>query len=87
MLRIRKSNCGTRLISSHSERFCKKVVLKNFSKLTGKHLRRSLFFVKAVGGRLLLKRKELHILLLPNVIICPEKRLQPKEAYAIEIPG
>ena len=45
------------------------------------------FFIKAVGGRLLLKRKELHILLLPNVIICPEKRLQPKKAYAIEIPG
>ena len=33
------------------EVFYKKVVLKNFAKLTGKHLRQSLFFSKVVGLR------------------------------------
>ena len=32
-----------------TELFYKKDVLKNFSKFTGKHLRRSLFFNKVVG--------------------------------------
>ena len=35
--------------SSRSEVFCKKVVLRNFAKFTGKQLRQSLFFNKVVG--------------------------------------
>ena len=35
--------------SSHSDVFCKKGVLRKFSKFTGKHLCQSLFFNK-VGG-------------------------------------
>ena len=35
--------------SSRPEVFCKKGVLKNFAKLTGKHLYHSLFFKKAAG--------------------------------------
>ena len=44
--------------SSHPEVFCKKDVLKNFAKFTGKHLRQSLFFNKVAGLRpaTLLKR-------------------------------
>ena len=37
--------------SSHREVFCKKVVLKNFAKFTGKHLCQSLFFNKVAGLR------------------------------------
>ena len=37
--------------SSHPEEFCKKGVLRNFAKLTGKHLCQGLFFNK-VAGRL-----------------------------------
>ena len=37
--------------SSHPEVFCKKVVLKNFTKFTGKHLRRSFFLNKVAGLR------------------------------------
>ena len=37
--------------SSRPEAFCKKGVLKNFAKFTGKHLRQSLFFNKFVGFR------------------------------------
>ena len=37
--------------SSHSEMFCQKGVLKNFSKLAGKHLCQSLFFNKVAGLR------------------------------------
>ena len=37
--------------SSHPEVFCKKGVLRNFAKLTGKHLRQSLFFNKLAGQR------------------------------------
>ena len=33
-----------------TEVFCKKGVLKNFAKFTGKHLYRSLFFNKVGGG-------------------------------------
>ena len=42
--------------------FCKKGVLRNFSKFTGKHLCRSLFFNKVAGLRpaTLLKKKLLH---------------------------
>ena len=35
--------------SSHLELFCKKCVLRNFAKVTGKHLCQSLFFNKIVG--------------------------------------
>ena len=37
--------------SSRPETFCKKRVLRNFTKFTGKHLCHSLFFNKAVGLR------------------------------------
>ena len=37
--------------SSHPEVFCKKGVLRNFTKFTGKHLRQSLFFNKVAGLR------------------------------------
>ena len=45
--------------SIHSELFCKKTVLKNFAKFTGKHLRRSLFFnkVEVLQRETLLKKK------------------------------
>ena len=36
----------TEIRSSRPEVFCKKDVLKNFAKFTGKHLRQSLFFNK-----------------------------------------
>ena len=42
--------------SSRPELFCKKGVLTNFVKLTGKHLRQSLFFDKVVGLQLYQKR-------------------------------
>ena len=35
--------------SSRQEVFCKKSVLRNYAKFTGKHLRQSLFFNKASG--------------------------------------
>ena len=35
--------------SSHPEVFCKKGVIRNFAKFTGKHLRQSLFFHKDAG--------------------------------------
>ena len=35
--------------SSRPEVFCKKGVLRNFTKFTGKHLRQSLFFNKVAG--------------------------------------
>ena len=45
----------TNIRSSRPEMFCKKGVLKNFAKFTGKYLRWSLFLIKlqavAVGGR------------------------------------
>ena len=37
--------------SSCPEVFCKKGALKNLAKLTGKHLRQSLFFNKVAGVR------------------------------------
>ena len=48
--------------SSRSEVFCKKDVLKNFAKLTGKHLCQSLFFNNVVGLRsaTLLKKRLSH---------------------------
>ena len=49
--------------------FCKKGVLRNFSKFTGKHLCRSLFFNKVAGLRpaTLLKKKLLHRCFPANV--------------------
>ena len=44
--------------SSRPELFCKKCVLKNFTKFTGKHLRQSLFFKKVAGIRLQLSLKK-----------------------------
>ena len=38
-----------RVRSSHPEVFCKKGVLRNFAKFTGKHLFKSLFFDKNAG--------------------------------------
>ena len=45
--------------SSHPEVFCKKGVLRNFAKFTGKHLRQRLFFNKVAGLRpaFLLKKR------------------------------
>ena len=37
--------------SSRSEVFCKKGILRNFTKFTGKHRRQSLFFNKVAGLR------------------------------------
>ena len=45
--------------SSRPEVFCKKVVLRNFAKFTGKHLCQSLFFIKVegLGPATLLKKR------------------------------
>ena len=40
-----------RIRSNHLEVFCKKGVLRNFAKFTGKHLCQSLFFNKVAGLR------------------------------------
>ena len=45
--------------NSRSEVLCKKGVLENFSKLTGKHLRQSLFLTKVAVLRLFLIKKRL----------------------------
>ena len=44
---VKKAQCNYR--SSRPEVFCKKGVLKNFTKFTGKHLYQSLFFNKVAG--------------------------------------
>ena len=56
------SSFHTLLRSSRPEVFCKKGVLKNFEKFTGKHLCHSLFFNKVAGLRpaTLLKKKLWH---------------------------
>ena len=41
----------SKLVNNHSEVFCKKGVLKNLTKFTGKHLCWSLFFKKRVRQR------------------------------------
>ena len=48
--------------SIRPEVFCKKGVLRNFAKFTGKHLRQSLFFNKVAGLRAesVLKNVEMH---------------------------
>ena len=43
------------LAEVHPEVFCKKVVLRNFEKFTGKHLCQSLFFNKVAGLRALME--------------------------------
>ena len=55
---VRRSDCR----SSRPEMFCKKGVLRNFAKFTGKHLRQSLFFNKVEGFRpaTLLKKRLWH---------------------------
>ena len=49
--------------SSSSEMFCRKGVLRNFAKFTGKHLCQSLFFKKVAGLRpaVLLKKSLWHM--------------------------
>ena len=53
---------GKRCRSSRPDVFCKKGVLRNFTKFTGKHLCQSLFFNKVAGLRpeTLLKKRLLH---------------------------
>ena len=53
-----KKLCNTEaeLRSSRPEMFCKRGVLRNFAKFTGKHLYQSLFFSKVAGLQLYLKR-------------------------------
>ena len=46
--------------NSCSKLFCKEIVLKTFSKFTGKHLCRSLFFNKVVGPATILKKRLRH---------------------------
>ena len=52
----------SKLRSSRPEVFCKKGALRNFAKLTGKHLCQSLFFNKVAGLRpaTLLKKRLWH---------------------------
>ena len=56
--------------------FCKKVVLRNFGKFTGKHLRQSLFFNKVTGPRppTLLKKRLWHRCFLVNFVKFPRTR-------------
>ena len=44
--------------SSRTEVFCKKVILRNFKKFTGKHLCQSLFFNKVAGSTYNFIKKE-----------------------------
>ena len=50
---IQNTQTGT---SSRPEVFCKKGVLRNFAKFTGKYLCQSLFFIKVAGWSRLIKR-------------------------------
>ena len=45
-----------KLRSSHLDVFCKKGILRNFAKFSGKHLCQSLFLNKVAGLQLYLKR-------------------------------
>ena len=59
---IRVSFTNISHISSRPEVFCKKGVLRNIAKFTGKHLYQSLFFNKVTGMRIatLLKKRIWH---------------------------
>ena len=50
--------CKPKVSGSCPEVFCKKGILKNFTKFTGKHLRQSLIFYKVSGLSLQLIKKE-----------------------------
>ena len=54
--------CSFFFRKSHAEVFCKKSVLRNLARFTGKHLRQILFFNKVAGLRpvTLLKKKFWH---------------------------
>ena len=66
---LRVCNNEIRIIlfrSSRPEVFCKKGVLRNFTKFTGKHLCQSLFFKKVTGLRpVTLLKKRLKLLIPP----------------------
>ena len=47
---LKNANITPIFRSSRAEVFCKKGILKNFTKFTGKHLCQSLFFNKAAGN-------------------------------------
>ena len=59
---VQTLNKTSRVRSSRQEVFCKKSVLRNFEKFTGKYLCQSLLFNKVAGLRLatLLKRRLWH---------------------------
>ena len=59
--------------SSRLEVFCKKVVLRNFTKFTGKYLCQSFFFNKAAGVRsaTLLKKRLWHMCFPVNFVRFP----------------
>ena len=55
-----ETSIGANDISSHPDVFCKKGILKNFAKCTGKHLCQSLFCNKVAGlGHATLLKKRL----------------------------
>ena len=54
------STIDTFIWTSSPEMFCKKDVLRNFTKFTGKHLCQSLFFKKVAGPATLLKKRLWH---------------------------
>ena len=53
--------------SSRPDVFCKKRVLKNFAKFTGKHLCQSLFFKVAGGACNFIKKESLEHLFFQNI--------------------
>ena len=66
---------------SHPKVFCKKGVLENFAKFTGKHLCQSLFFNKVSGlaqSMLLLKKaiKNIHCMLLALIHVLSPRKYQ-----------
>ena len=67
--------------SSHPEVFCKRVVLKKFTKFTGKHLCRSIFLIKLQAWRRPFLTEHLRWLFLPSYHIIwqfiPQSFLKP----------
>ena len=49
VFKVKNKGTRTKSKSSRPEAFCENGVLKNFTKLTGKHLCQSLFFNKVAG--------------------------------------